>query len=82
MSASTYNKSVNLLSYVAGPHGEKNCTFIGFMCELLMIGISVVAKPFYNGSFISRVFSSAFKVPLLLRSAVEVPKLLLSSVAR
>jgi hypothetical protein len=47
-----------------------------------MIGISVVAKPFYNGSFTLRVFGSAFKVPLLLHSAVEVPKLLLPSVAR
>jgi len=51
MSASTYNKSVNLLSYIAGPHGEKNRTFIGFLCELWMIGIPVVAKLFYNGSF-------------------------------
>jgi len=41
-----YNKSVSLLSYIAGPRGEKNCTFIGFVCELWMIGISVVAKPF------------------------------------
>jgi len=78
MSASTYNKSVNLLSYIAGPHGEKNCTFVGFLCEFWMIGISVVAKPFYNGSFTLRVFGTAFKMPLLLRSAVEVPKLLLS----
>jgi len=60
MSASTYNKSVNLLCYIAGPHREKNCTFIGFLCELWMIGISVVAKPFYNGSFKLRDFGSAF----------------------
>lgn len=47
-----------------------------------MIGISVVAKPFYNGSFTLRVFGSAFKVSFLLRSAVEVPKVFLSTVTR